>query len=166
MSEYAHKFSELGKKSIEQAQMECFEDFYDNLRRFVGKKLDYDECSIENYNRFDFFCGNLIHYNNKNIQITSLIPREFSTELVYTSCENFKKESSSEEPLVKSIDEELKEKGTERLCEDVKWSSYVDKVKQTLPRYEVIFGAGEFPFLNFKIARIGNKDYFWYTLTR
>ena len=166
ISEEAHCFTELGKKSIEQAQMECFEDFYDNLRRFTGKKLDYNECSIENYNRFDSFCGKQIHYNNKNVQFTTLIPREQSTELVYTFCENFKKESSSEAPRVKSIDEELKEKGTERLCEDVEWASYIDKAKPILPRYEIIFGAGEFPFLNFKIVRIGNKEYFWYTLTR
>ena len=167
MTEEAHCFNELRKLSIEQAQMECVEDFYHNLRRFAGKELDYNECSLENYNRFDCFCGKHISYNNKNMQFVALIPREQSTELIYRWLENCKKEDSSDSNIrVMSMDEELMEKGIERLCEDVEWSNYATKAKQELPRYQVIFGAGEFPFLNFKIARIGNKEYFWYTLTR
>ena len=65
-----------------------------------------------------------------------------------------------------SMDEGLMEKGVKRLCENIELFSPVANAKQKLPRYRVIFGAGEFPYLNFKIARIGNKEYFWYTLTR
>ena len=166
MTEEAHYFNELRKLSIEQAQMECVEDFYNNLRRFVGKELDYDERSLANYNRFDCFCGKRISYNNKNVQFVALISREQSTELIYRRLENNKKEDSCDSNNVMSIDEKLTEKGVKRLCESIELSHPKTDVKQKLPRYQVIFGIGEFPYLNFKIARIGNKEYFWYTLTR
>lgn len=167
MTEEAHCFNELRKLSIEQAQMECVEDFYKNLRRFAGKELDCNECSLENYNRFDCFCGKHISYNNKNMQFVALIPREQSTELFYRWLENSKKEDSANiGKVILSIDEELIEKGTERLCQDVEFSNYISNVKELAPRYKMLFGAGEFPYLNFKIARIGNKEYFWYTITR
>ena len=166
MTEEAHCFNELRKLSIEQAQMECVEDFYNNLRRFAGKELDYDERSLENYNRFDGFCGKRISYNNKNVQFVALIAREQSTDLIYRWLENDKKEDSYNSNNVMSIDEELMEKGVKRLCESIELSNPITDAKQNLPRYRVIFGVGEFPFLNFKIARIGNKEYFWYTLTR
>lgn len=166
MTEEAHYFNELRKLSIEQAQMECVEDFYNNLRRFAGKELDYGERSLENYNRFDCFCGKHISYNNKNVQFVALIPREQSTELIYRWLENNKKADSYDSNNVMSIDEELMEKGVKRLCESIELSYPATDAKQKLPRYQLIFGAGEFPYLNFKIARIGNKEYFWYTLTR
>lgn len=166
ITEEAHCFNELRKLSIEQAQMECVEDFYNNLRRFAGKELDYGKRSLENYNRFDCFCGKHISYNNKNVQFVALILREQSTELIYRWLENNKKEASYDSNNVMSIDEELIEKGTKRLCESIELSHSTTDVKQKLPRYQVIFGIGEFPYLNFKIARIGNKEYFWYTITR
>ena len=166
MTEEAHYFNELRKLSIEQAQMECVEDFYNNLRRFAGKELDYGERSLENYNRFDCFCGKSISYNNKNVQFVTLIPREQSTDLIYRWLENNKKEASYDSNSVMSMDEGLMEKGVKRLCENVELSDPVTNVKQKLPKYRVIFGVGEFPHLNFKIVRIGNKEYFWYTLTR
>lgn len=165
IEDQAHCFREIGKLSIDQAQMECYEDFYDNMRRFVGKELDCNECSLENYNRFDGFCGKLIRYNNKNIQFTTFIPRENSTELFWTMCKNNGKDDDNDTSVVKTIDEEIKEKGIKRLCEDVEIKHF-QGIKQLAPRYEVIFGPGEFPIMIFKIGRIGNKDYFWYTIAR
>lgn len=166
MTEETHCFNELRKLSIKQAQMECVKDFYINLQRFAGKELDDGERSLANYNRFDCFCGKRISYNNKNVQFSALIPEEQSTELIYRRLENNGKEDSYNSNNAMSIDEELTEKGVKRLCESVELSHPATDAKQKLPRYRVIFGIGEFPYLNFKIARIGNKEYFWYTLTR
>ena len=165
IEDQAHCFKPIGKMSIGQAQMECYEDFYDNMMRFAGKELDQNECSLENYNRFNSFCGTPIRYNNKNVQFTTFISRENSTELFYKMCESAKKCNKSESVEVKSIDQELKEKGMKRLCEDIEIKHFGDSI-QVIPRYKAIFAPGEFPVLVFVVARIGNKEYFWYTIAR
>lgn len=166
LKEYVHGFRELGSLSIEQAKMECFEDFYDNVCRFAGRNADNNECSIENYARFNSFCGVLTNYNNKNVQFTIMISRENSTDLFFNRCEsNNRCADSLEDHRPKDIDTEDKERGERKLCEDVEIKHFGDST-QIIPRYKAIFAPGEFPHLIFKIARIGNKDYFWYVLSR
>jgi len=169
VSENAHCFMELRKYSIEEAQEACYEDFVKNLELFAGKNVDEGICNISNYERFDNFCGKLIHYNNKNLQFKELISREMSTERYFNYMDRLKKsdQSSDDIPRIISMEETTKIEGETRLLEDVEVPTYINKdFKAIYPRYRIIFGVGEFPFLNFKIARIGNKEYFWYTITR
>lgn len=166
LSEYAHCFEPVNKSSIDLIQSACFNDFFKNIKFFVGKELDQQECSIKNYDRFDSFCGNKISYNNKNLQFETTIPREMSSELFYSMCEN-KKETPKECVCgVKSIEEETEEKGLERLNEPVEYGLFDGQAKGVTTRGRALFGVGEFPFLILKIARIGNQDYFWYVLSR
>ena len=166
LSEYAHCFEPVENSSIELIKMRCFNDFFKNIKLFVGKGLDEQECSIKNYDRFDYFCGNHINYNNKNLQFETTIPREQSSELFYTMCEN-KKETPKECVCgVKSTQEEIEEKGLELLNEPVEYGLFDGQAKGVTTRSRALFGVGEFPFLILKIARIGNQDYFWYILSR
>ena len=166
VSEYAHCFEPVNKSSIESLFICCFNDFFKNIKMFVGKDLDQQECSVKNYERFDSFCGKKISYNNKNLQFETMIPREQSSELFYSMCEN-KKETPKEYVCgIKSIQEETEEKGLDRLNECVEYDSFGCKAKGMTTRYRALFGIGEFPFLILRIARIGNQDYFWYVLSR
>ena len=110
LSEYAHCFEPVNKSSIDLIQARCFNDFFKNIKLFVGKGLDEQECSIKNYDRFDSFCGNHINYNNKNLQFETTIPREQSSELFYSMCENKKETPKDCVCGVKSIEEETEEK--------------------------------------------------------
>lgn len=51
--------------------------------------------------------------------------------------------------------------------------SYLNSTQNTFEPKEIssqqineFYGVGEFPFMTFTVSRIGNKDYFFYTITR
>ena len=159
LSEYAHCFEPVGNNSIDMIKTHCIDNFFKYIIWFVGNRIDGDNTSIQNYDTFDGLYGEKITYNNKNIQFVSDIQnvhQEFE-RFVKNSVSDRESSRTSEQPV--SFDEK-EEIAFSRLMENV------EKDGKTYKRYDCLFGAGEFPFLILKIARIGNKDYFWYVLSR
>ena len=159
LSEYAHCFEPVGNSSIDMIKTRCIDNFFKYIVWFVGNRIDGNNTSIQNYDIFDGLYGTRITYNNKNIQFVSEIQN------VHQDFENFVKKSVSVKEVVQKseqpvIIEEKENIAFSRLMENV------EKDGKTYKRYDCLFGAGEFPFLILKIARIGNKDYFWYVLSR
>ena len=159
LSEYAHCFEPVGNSSIDMIKTRCIDNFLKYIIHFVGNRIDGENTSIQNYDIFDGLYGEKITYNNKNIQFVSDIQN------VHQELERFVKKSISDresiQPSPRLVSfEEKEEIAFSRLMENV------EKDGKTYKRYDCLFGAGEFPFLILKIARIGNKDYFWYVLSR
>jgi len=143
----AHFLSEVGKSSLEGMKEFCYQDFVRTLELFVQSNFFDGRCGLHNYSAFDSFCGKEISYNTKNTQYEELLSGTNFNLRFYKEMESGSKCVSSETS-----------NGYLKLISSVK--------EKEEPLYKVLFGAGEFPFMLFTIARIGNTDYFWYSITR
>lgn len=145
---YHKKFMTLSKQEQEQfldVQKALEKGGWGEIPILANDILPSDICSLRNYQYFNDKCGDVrrISYNSKDLKF-----EELNTKLwdIFTTIRN----------------RVVKERQNKLMC--ISDDSYYDIYPESNYRY--FFGGGEFPFLLYRITRIGNVDYGFGVLTR
>lgn len=145
---YHKKFMTLSKPEQEQfydVDKKLKKEGYGEIPVSANDILPSDICSLSNYQYFNDKCGDVrkISYNSKDLKF-----EELNTKLwdIFTAVRN----------------RMIRERQNAVLCTSD--NTYYDIYPESNYRY--FFGAGEFPFLLYRITRIGNIDYGFGVLTR
>lgn len=136
----AHYFCPIKEESMDIIKDICIFNFYEKLVQLTQESLD---CTTKNYYSFDKL-GKRIKINSKNIVFETLITDELKmgkinlSESAYCCC-------------------------GEKRPTKVSYKSQLEFWQKDLFEY---FSCGEFPYMTIYIARLGNTDHFFYTISR
>jgi len=144
MKEKALSSGEIGEKSLDEIKTGCVKAFIEEVIDFVGKELDNGICSKENIAKFNSLYGDIVEFDK--IQSTSGIAYVYVTLAAIAGS-----------PL---SGDEVKDNAITRLKESVTVGGI------SLPRYQCLFGVGEFPTVSLRIAKLNGKESFFAVLMR
>lgn len=177
-NERVFNFRPVGNRTLEEIKEECFNNFLYKLKNYVMQPGNPHPKIItrglHQYNHFENEFGENISYNTKN--------REFYK--LYTDLKDFVKDNMYPERVCKE-DQEVEPQGTHYILsqngkefikikvdleDNPDESSFVcNGIPSTtfyMDDFIDLFSRGEFPFMGISIVRIGNHDYYFYTITR
>lgn len=159
-------------KTIDQAITKCQTSFFIKLFEWFIIETP-QEFSIRNYNIFNNKYSKNVTFNTENIVYECTI-----TDLTNSNM-SFKKfaERNSRDDSALIVDNKFNELKSEQInytyhYGDPKKKINIDEIKyQNLIEFFEdnkfdFFGQGEFPFLSFKIIKIGQYQYYFYSITR
>lgn len=176
---------EVGDKTIQDIKSECLADFAYNLQSLIwsnetwsfnsnyGVNRTCDSSSpifstIAHYKTYENSFGHSIKYNSKNIVFEELISNDKSKSRgVQGTCADMYGLTKDQDGTYSYTKVRLTcatrypNVGCECSPEEVSAAK-----SDALRDFHLFFGAGEFPFINIHVIRIGNVDHYFYTITR
>lgn len=177
-NERVFNFNPVDNKTLDKIKKECFRDFLTNLMDYVVQPGEpYPKIlniGVHQYDRFKDRYGKNISYNNKNRQFYQL----------YTDIKNYVKKELLSVSRVRSSSDCQSGKEPEpngmhyvHISDTNELMSIVVRNGQRpidfrerhvyfVDDFTYLFGGGESPYLGISIIRIGNYDYYFYTITR
>lgn len=162
-NERVFNFSPVGNKTLEEIKEECFYNFLFNLEDYVLQPKELHpksrKHSLEQYVRFNNKYSKTISYNSKNRQFYNLYTDLIDFVKSQITSEGSKKNVHLYDDNTKTLREFKIEPG-ERNCQDL------DIIDFYVSDFTNLFSRGEFPFMGISIVRVGNYDYYFYTITR
>lgn len=164
-NERVFNFNPVKNMTLEEIKDDCFNHFTTNLKMYVMQPGDphpkITTNGIHQYNHFKNEFGKNVSYNSKN--------REFYQ--LYTDLKEHVKNNLYHE--VKCAEgQKVEPAGAHYMLSqnDKTFIRIIVKPEDTtifyLNDFMELFGAGEFPFMGISIVRIGNHDYYFYTISR
>ena len=165
-------FDEVDNLTLSQIRHICFSHFAVRLEQELLEKTNTpDKYGTGMYKQFYDLYGKQITYNTKNISFEQLITTKDSCNL-YEFCGNYfglqpeiRCDGASNGRTTQRTIFTIPEKPhKQEQCEQPVCSQQKDY--KTLVNFSKFFGVGEFPFMSIRIVRIGNQDYFMYTISR
>ena len=179
-------FHEVGEKGLDDIRNECLSHFASRLNEVITsdnkryRTFWQDEWSdnsgrmkkgcIANYKHFRDFFGNTIKYNSKSIVFEETITNDPDKLWnVKQFCMDYYNLEYIEETEEHSG--YFRYKSNNRAIESndccVEWvGGKRDSADEKLRDFYYSFGVGEFPFITIILVRLGNKEYYFYTIHR
>ena len=149
-------FEEVGDLTISRMKELCALDFAVKLKNEIAADPSFDY-SIQHYESFKKYT-HTIKFNSKNISF-----EDIDYDILRKQCEDIYNLTplysggTNEPSIITGYKLENLDTSSEKSREEVS----ID-----LTNFHKYFGVGEFPAMHFYIVRIGNQDYFFYTITR
>lgn len=178
--------TQLDKQStLSDIKLDCMNDFCQKIRKMYVTDYGKNYNSIKRYEMFNSLFAQKITLNldnlifQKNIKITTL-KNHCKQKIKYlldinngsiqlTNDEFTQLENNKFTQLAKQLPTD-EQKITVSLTDQIKFKcTYQDLIKQMHEMIELIdelFGNGQFPIMTLHIIKIGNIDYFYYTISR
>lgn len=153
------------QSTLSDIKLDCMNDFCQKIRKMYVTDFGKDYNSIKRYEMFRSLFAQKITLNLDNLI--------FQENIKITTLENYCKQkikdlldinngsiqlTNDEQKIIVGLTDQIKFKCTQQ-----------DLLKQLNEMYEIIdelFGKGQFPIMTLHIIKIGNINYFYYTISR
>ena len=169
----AFNLSPIEEQSLEDIKNLCLRHFASNLKYVITSKDEkirklWNESSTLNYKVFQDLFSSSIKYNSKNIvfeeTLTSNSNNVFWNVKEYCmSMYNLEYVEPTDNTSGYFRYRKNRNNDEDQCCCN---ESFSEKSEEALRNFYYAFGVGEFPYIEIEIIRLGNKDHYFYAITR
>ena len=157
---YAHCFQQVQQKTLEEIKEICMRDFYEKLQfQFITENESQHKCDISRYEMFKNFAKHL------TLNIDNIIFQQ-SLEIGYLK--SFCTETTKQLQLTMAQDNGIVNMfcNNHKIKKTISSQQFTQRKIQFCKNIGKTFGAGQFPIMTIHIIKIGNFEYFYYTIIR
>ena len=156
------------QSTLSDIKLDCMNDFCQKIRKMYITDFGKDYNSIKRYEMFRSLFAQKITLNldnlifQENIKITTLKNhcvqkiKDYSDEFsIYSDSTQL---ANDEQKIIVDLTDQIKFK-----CNPQDLSKQFNEMSETI---DELFGKGQFPIMTLHIIKIGNINYFYYTISR